>query len=139
MYEQDRQIVLEWDMSNPGTSQRLHPTYCLTVHGSQGSHTRSHLRFRVFRALFKSLGKLPFPDASPFPPTYSKSGFGMKLTQKELDGRMRMLLTWLMELEANSDLLTKKQRKKYEKFLYDGDGEYAYAVVQVGVQDGDGK
>jgi hypothetical protein len=77
----------------------------------------------VFRALFHSLGKLAIEDGSPFPPTHSKSGFGMKLSQKQLDARIRMLLTWLSELEANSDLLSKKQRKKYEKFLYDADGK----------------
>eukprot|EP00615_Pteridomonas_danica_P004520 CAMPEP_0114373454 /NCGR_PEP_ID=MMETSP0101-20121206/34880_1 /TAXON_ID=38822 ORGANISM="Pteridomonas danica, Strain PT" /NCGR_SAMPLE_ID=MMETSP0101 /ASSEMBLY_ACC=CAM_ASM_000211 /LENGTH=456 /DNA_ID=CAMNT_0001526707 /DNA_START=245 /DNA_END=1615 /DNA_ORIENTATION=+ len=122
VYEQDRQIVVEWDMSNPNTAKRLHPTYELTVHDSKGPHTRSRLRFRVFRALFQSLGKLKY-GPPPFPPTHTKSGFGMRLTQKQLDGRIRMLLVWLGELEANSDLLTKSQRKKYEKFLYGADGK----------------
>eukprot|EP00615_Pteridomonas_danica_P011540 CAMPEP_0114357542 /NCGR_PEP_ID=MMETSP0101-20121206/21681_1 /TAXON_ID=38822 ORGANISM="Pteridomonas danica, Strain PT" /NCGR_SAMPLE_ID=MMETSP0101 /ASSEMBLY_ACC=CAM_ASM_000211 /LENGTH=152 /DNA_ID=CAMNT_0001500309 /DNA_START=44 /DNA_END=504 /DNA_ORIENTATION=- len=36
VYEQDRQIVVEWDMSNPNTAKRLHPTYELTVHDSKG-------------------------------------------------------------------------------------------------------
>ena len=123
VYEQDRKIVLEWDMSNPGTAKRLHPTYCLTVHGTQGPHTRARLRFKVFRALFHSLGKLAIEDASPFPCTHSKSGLGMRLTEKQLNARIRLLLTWFSELEANSDLLSKKQRKKYEKFLYAADGK----------------
>jgi lipid-binding SYLF domain-containing protein len=114
-YESNRQIILEWE------SKSKHPTYELTVCDSKGEHQRRGLRFKIFRTLSKALGNLPY-DACPFPPTYQKSSFGMMLSDKELEGRKRMLKAWLGELEANACLLSKKKRKVYEKFLYGRDG-----------------
>jgi hypothetical protein len=65
--------------------------YGLTFKAKNGIEWSALHRFATYRKIYRRIKREGYTDTSPFPPTFFKSKFGIKLSLEELESRAMML------------------------------------------------